>query len=236
MGFIGRILPVFIGWIIWRQTGNIIFGAIVAVVIEALIGPVINELGLLFVKPLVLKAEDEVPQGYESKGVRILTGKKKGCELTPEEMIGKGLDDMKDDSKFTAMLSAAGESGLPEVKYSCEYEKKDNAVLTKTFREWRKNPDIADLFDSKENDDRFFAYDEPSGEFFTAWLFSKEIPIPAASETVAETQDTPEEGGDKQEEGRGGRSKQEEARTGRNKQEEGKSGRSKQEEAGAGEE
>ena len=42
MGAIIRILPVFIGWIVWRKTGNIIIGALVAVVIEGFIGAIFS--------------------------------------------------------------------------------------------------------------------------------------------------------------------------------------------------
>ena len=34
MGIIVRGIPVFIGWVIWRKTGNIIIGAVVATVLE----------------------------------------------------------------------------------------------------------------------------------------------------------------------------------------------------------
>lgn len=215
MGFVGRILPVFIGWIIWRQTGNIILGAIVAVALEAFIGPIVNELGLLFVRPVPIKAEGEVPQGFESKGIRVLTGKRKGCGLTSEEVIAKSLEAMNDNSKFITMLRSARELGLPEVAFSCEYENKNNGVLTKTFREWNKDPDISNLFDRKEVDDRFFAYDEPNGEYFATWMFSREIPVPAETEAAADGKSETGNDGIVQEEAINQGNKQEEARSGR---------------------
>ena len=38
MGLIVRIVPVFIGWVIWQKSGSIIIGAFVAVIIESVLG------------------------------------------------------------------------------------------------------------------------------------------------------------------------------------------------------
>ena len=43
MSFIVRIVPVFIGWLIWRKTGNIFIGAFVAVIIEGFLGAFIHK-------------------------------------------------------------------------------------------------------------------------------------------------------------------------------------------------
>jgi len=42
MSFILRIIPVFIGWLIWRKTGSIIIGALVAGLIETFFGALIR--------------------------------------------------------------------------------------------------------------------------------------------------------------------------------------------------
>ena len=178
MGFIGRILPVFIGWLIWRKTGNIIFGALVAVLLESLLGPVLNEIGLMFVKALKIENADDVPAGDEGKGARVLVGVKTGVDTDLDSMVEKAEKELSSDAanaKFAGMLAALREAGLPEYRYKCEYKAKNNGEITKTFREFRKIPDVAAL---KTTEDHFFGYDEPSGDFFVAWLFSQEIPIP----------------------------------------------------------
>lgn len=178
MGFIGRILPVFIGWLIWRKTGNIIFGAIVAVLLESLIGPILNEIGLMFVKALKIDNVDEIPADADGKGVRLLVGVKSDKALDMDSMIRGSEAELSKDAKFAGMIASVREAGLPEYRYKCEYKAKNGGEITKTFREFRKIPDVASL---KTAEDHFFGYDEPNGDYFVAWLFSQDIAIPEAA-------------------------------------------------------
>ena len=76
MGVILKILPVFIGWLIWRKTGNIIVGAVAAFLLEpvlgVLFGQILSELALLFVRTPELKPCEELPPDAEGRGVRYL--------------------------------------------------------------------------------------------------------------------------------------------------------------------
>ncbi len=80
-------LSVVFGWLIWRWTGSILIGAIVAVVLFPLIGPIIEAfftLIILLIKELILlfvpaqKVSVVTPReaGTDGKGVRILLGVK----------------------------------------------------------------------------------------------------------------------------------------------------------------
>ena len=42
MNFILRVVPVVIGWIIWRKTGNIIIGAVVASILETFLNGLLS--------------------------------------------------------------------------------------------------------------------------------------------------------------------------------------------------
>lgn len=137
-------LSVVFGWLIWRWTGSILIGAIVAVVLFPLIGPIIEAffmLILLIIKELILlfvpaqKVSVVTPReaGTDGKGLRILLGAKDFSSKRPEQPTPP------DDA---ASILAAAERALEENKnfaYLNKYVRENNLpteVYTVSYRNW----------------------------------------------------------------------------------------------------
>ena len=104
MNFIGRIIPVFIGWIIWRKTGHILIGALVAMFIETLTGPILNELQFLFVKKQNVQALNPFPS-EQGKGMRVLIAKKRTLSRTPEQIVAEMKTELLQEENFNDLFT-----------------------------------------------------------------------------------------------------------------------------------
>jgi len=137
-------LSVVFGWLIWRWTGSILIGAIVAVVLFPLIGPIIEAfftLIILLIKELILlfvpaqKVSVVTPReaGTDGKGVRILLGVKDFSSKRPEQPT---------PTNDTASILAAAERALEENKnfaYCSKYVRENNLpteIYTVSYRGW----------------------------------------------------------------------------------------------------
>ena len=137
-------LSVVFGWWIWRRTGSLLIGAIVAVVLFPLIGPIIEALiGLiiLLIKELILlfvpaqEVRIVTPRGLDSdgKGLRILLGVKDFSSKRPEQPT---------PPNDTASILAAAEHALEGSKdfaYRNKYVQENNLpkeVYTVNYRSW----------------------------------------------------------------------------------------------------
>ena len=105
MNFIGRIIPVFIGWIIWRKTGHILIGALVAMFIETLTGPILNELQFLFVKKQNVQALNPFPS-EQGKGMRVLIAKKRTLSRTPEQIVAEMKTELLQEENFNDLFDS----------------------------------------------------------------------------------------------------------------------------------
>ena len=190
---IGRLIPVVVGWIIWRKTGNIIIGALVAVFLEALAGPLLKELSLLFVKTPEIKALDGRPAMTDGKGLRILIGKKQDSTLTPEEIREQGQQALADKPKFTGLLQYVREHDLPVQTFLWEYSKKTEQSMIKAFRVWGKMEDVHQIVGDKVNDDYFYTYDAPDQLWFVVFAFDTGLPLPEVPPEGAEAEKKPED-------------------------------------------
>jgi len=137
-------LSVVFGWLIWRWTGSILIGAIVAVILFPLIGPIIEgffgliillvkELILLFVPAQEVRIATPREAGTDGKGLRILLGAKDFSSKRPEQPT---------PSDDAASILAAAERALEENKnfaYLNKYVKENNLpteVYTVSYRNW----------------------------------------------------------------------------------------------------
>ena len=105
MNFIGRIIPVFIGWIIWRKTGHILIGALVAMFIETLTGPILNELQFLFVKKQNVQALNPFPS-EQGKEMRVLIAKKRTLSRTPEQIVAEMKTELLQEENFNDLFDS----------------------------------------------------------------------------------------------------------------------------------
>lgn len=183
MNFILRLAPVFIGWAIWQRTGNIIIGALCAVVLEPLIQGFIKGLAALFAKKQTVIPLSQLPAGGEGKGLRIFIGKSKKCTLSPEQIVMEAEEKLSGDTKYAAMRSLIYEGDLPVQAHLWEFDNPSAAERDKAISTWKGTGDIAQVGGNKIDDDHIFDYAEPNGSYVTAFLFAHDLKLPQTVET-----------------------------------------------------
>lgn len=173
--FIGRIFPVFIGWIIWQNTGNLIFGAIVAVFLETLAGPLFGELGLLLVKKQDVQALDPFPAEM-GKGLRIFISRKRGCLLLPEDIVIEMREKLSSSAEFRDLYQTVVAENLPIQRCLWDFDVHDSGTQTKAIRAWKAMGDIA-LTVGDVKDGYVYEAKADNGEYAAAFCFSQDLPI-----------------------------------------------------------
>lgn len=172
---IGRILPVFIGWLIWRETGNIIFGAIAATVLETLAAPLLKELGILLVKKQDIQMLDPFP-AEQGKGLRILIARNRSCTRSPEDIVAEMRGRLSDDAEFRHLYQTVVAEHLPIQRCLWNLDVCDEGTQTKAIRQWRKMGDIS-LMANDMKDGYFHEKQAENGEYAALFCFSQDIPI-----------------------------------------------------------
>lgn len=172
---IGRIIPVFIGWLIWRKTGNIIFGAIVATVMEALAAPLLKELGLLLVKKQDIQALDPFP-AEQGKGLRIFIARNRSSVLSPEDIMAEMRGRLSDNGEFRHLYQTVVAEHLPIQRCLWNFDTCDDGTLAKALRQWRTMGDVS-LTAGDMKDGYFHEKQAENGEYAALFCFSQDIPI-----------------------------------------------------------
>ena len=188
---IGKFFPIFIGWLVWRKTGNIFFGVIAATVLEGFMGPLLDELGLLFVKKQDVQALDPFP-AEQGKGVRVLVARKKGCALTPEDIAAEMREKLSGDEEFTHLYQTVVAEGLPIQRCLWDFDALNNGTQTKAIREWVGMGDIS-LVSQNAEDGHFYEARAEGGEYAAVFCFSQDIPTdPLSGEAQALSEEAPD--------------------------------------------
>ncbi|ERJ81817.1 hypothetical protein HMPREF1987_01606 [Peptostreptococcaceae bacterium oral taxon 113 str. W5053] len=176
MNFIGRIIPVFIGWIIWRKTGHILIGALVAMFIETLTGPILNELQFLFVKKQNVQALNPFPS-EQGKGMRVLIAKKRTLSRTPEQIVAEMKTELLQEENFNDLFTQVSDKNMP-IQYSLwEYDTWNDKTQTKAIRTWRAMGDIDQIIGKTVKDNYFYEAKSKNGEYAAVFCFAQDIPI-----------------------------------------------------------
>lgn len=172
---IGRIIPVFIGWLIWRETGNIIFGVIAATVLEALAEPLLKELGFLLVKKQDIQTLDPFP-AERGRGLRIFIARKRDCVLSPEDIVAEMREKLSGNGEFRNLYQTVVAEHLPIQRCLWNFDTCDDGTQTKAIRQWRKMGDIS-LAVNDMKDSHFHEAQAENGEYAALFCFSQDIPI-----------------------------------------------------------
>ena len=153
-------LSVVFGWLIWRWTGSILIGALVAVILFPLIGPIIEalfglivllikELILLFVPAQEVRIATPREAGTDGKGLRVLLGTKNFSGKRPTQptlpdsaaSILTAAEHTLGGNKNFAYLSAyVGEHSLPVEVFTASY--RGGLHFDKAIKAWRAATDI----------------------------------------------------------------------------------------------
>lgn len=199
-------LSVVFGWLIWRWTGSILVGAIVAVVLFPLIGPIIEALfGLiiLLIKELILlfvpaqEVQIVTPRGIDSdgKGLRILVGIKDFSGKRPEQplppndaasILAAAERALEVDKNFAYRNKFVKENNLPTEVFSVSY--RGWLQFEKAIKAWRAATDIG-LFKKQVSGVNDFsnelkAEDGKTEYAHVVFLFDDRIEQPKEAETA----------------------------------------------------
>ncbi len=200
-------LSVVFGWLIWRWTGSIFIGAIVAVVLFPLIGPIIEafftliillikELILLFVPAQKVSVVTAREAGTDGKGVRILLGVKDFSRKRSEQSVTS--DDtasilvsaeraLEANQNFAYRYRYVRENNLPIEVYTVSY--RGWLHFEKAIKAWRTATDI-NSFKKQASGVNEFSYEMKSENDKTEYahvifLFDGSIEMPKEVEQAA---------------------------------------------------
>ena len=200
-------LSVVFGWWIWRRTGSLLFGAIVAVVLFPLIGPIIEALFrliILLIKELILLfvPAQEVrivsPRGLDSdgKGLRILVGVKDFSSKRIEQptppndaasILTAAERALEENKNFAYRNNYVRENNLPTEVYTVSY--RSWLRFEKAIKAWRTATDI-NLFKKQVSGVNDFSYELKAEDGKTEYahvvfLFDDRIEMPKEAEQAA---------------------------------------------------
>lgn len=200
-------LSVVLGWWIWRRTGSLLFGAIVAVVLFPLIGPIIEalfgliillikELILLFVPAQVVRIITPREAGTDGKGLRILLGVKDFSSKRPDQpmppydaasVLAAAERALAENKNFAYRNKFVQENNLPTEVYTVSY--RSWLQFEKAIKAWRAATDI-NLFKKQVSGVNDFSYELKAEDGKTeyahvVYLFDEHIELPKEAEAAA---------------------------------------------------
>ncbi len=200
-------LSVVFGWLIWRWTGNIVIGAVVAVVLWPFIGflfellftlviALVKEFLMLFVPAQTVSLVQARSVGTDGKGLRIFLATKnfsKEAHLPPadiEAWIDAARRVLGENENFKFLDAYVTENGLPIEIYTAVY--RNNLYFTKQIRTWRAATDIA-LFKPQDDINSFSCIlnaDDGKTEYAQAvFQFDSAIALPEKADASPAVQD-----------------------------------------------
>ncbi len=153
-------LSVFFGWLIWRRTGSIIIGALAAVILFPLIGPIIEaifgllillikEFILLFIPVQPVRLVEPRGTDTDGKGVRILigakdfSGKQTVQAMPPSDeasILAAAERTLGENKNFAYLHNYISEHDLPREVYGTTY--RGELHFEKAIKAWRAATDI----------------------------------------------------------------------------------------------
>lgn len=200
-------LSVFFGWLIWRRTGNILIGALAALILFPFIGPIIEGffgLIILLIKELIMLfiPRQEVwlvsprGEGSEGKGLRILLGVKEGSENPsgtaqsgePSELLAAAEQKLAANKNFAYLSRYVAQQALPTELYRTRY--KGELHFQKAMKAWRDASDIAAFQNRADGVNAFscaLTAEDGKTEYAQAvFLFDAAIELPKQQEDAAD--------------------------------------------------
>lgn len=205
-------LSVFFGWLIWRWTGSILIGALAAVILFPLVGPIlealfgmivllIKELILLFVPAQEVRVLASREAGTDGKGLRILLGAKdfsgkQPAQPTPPNdaasILAAAERTLGENKNFAYLSAYVKEHNLPAEIFTVSY--RGGLHFDKAIKAWRAATDIK-LFKKQAGGVNTFscelkAEDNKTEYAQAIFLFDDRIELPKAEQAPV----SPEQG------------------------------------------
>ena len=200
-------LSVVFGWLIWRWTGSILIGAIVAVVLFPLIGPIleflfgliillVKELILLFVPVREVSILTPRESGTDGKGLRILLGvndvsrERSAQPVSPDDaasILVSAERALEANQNFAYRYRYVRENNLPIEVYTVSY--RGWLQFEQAIKTWNCKTDTK-LFQKRVNDVNEFSYemkaeDDKKEYAHVVFLFDGGIEMPKEAELTA---------------------------------------------------
>lgn len=217
MGKLLNFLSVVFGWLVWRWTGSLLFGALAAVILFPFVGPLIQglisliammvkELLLLFIPAQTVHLALPRGEGSEGRGLRVFLGRKDFAGKAPhgslppsdvETLTAAAKSALAQNKNFAHLDAYIVENGLPIELYTTDYKR--GLCFDKAVRAWRAVTDIRRFKRQQDNINIFScSLQAENGKLEYAraiFLFDADIPLPKEENPTPAAQKTPAQNG-----------------------------------------